>query len=334
MSPLDRIRLLGGAARFAELGTSRYQLARLVERGDLVLVDRGCYALPGAPPDIVTAARTNTTVGCISAVQMHDPACPVRDRVTHLTIDRRRGHRPRVGTGTRLHYGAPTPSVEIRGTATRLAPLERAVVQAAQCQPYDQVVTMLDHLVHERGPQLLEPVLTLLGRTRPGRARALASDVDGSSRSPMETALRLHLRRAGLAVAAAPVVPGVGEVDFIVEGVLIVELDGYQYHSDRLAYRTDRRRDRQALRLGLATARFAFEDSDPARVLREIVPICRSLRRTPLEISASVPADTVDQLAERRSIWVGPSSRATGWRHLTGVDALTVRRGLPDRVIW
>ena len=40
------------------------------------------------------------------------------------------------------------------------------------------------------------------------------------------------------------------------------------------------------------------------------------------------------KLAEARSDWTGPGARRTGWRHLTGVDAATVRRSLPAPVVW
>lgn len=329
MTPVEQIGRLGGAARFAELDASRYQLKQLVSLGVLVQPARGCYALPGAPPALIAATRANATLTCVSAVDLIDPTAPVRRSGVHLALPPHRGRRSRTGPHTRVHY----EHVERTGR-TRIATLEDAAARVAQCQPYDDAVVVLDHLTHRHGPDFLERVLRAVARARPSRALALSADVDGRARSPMETRVRLHLRRVGLAVAVAPRVPGVGEVDLLVEGVLVVELDGYEYHSDRLAYRTDRRRDRASLRLGLATVRFAFEDSDPDRVLREIIPICRVLRRAGLAPASSVPASVTEQLESQRSTWVGPGARATGWRHLTGLDAAALRRAMPALVEW
>ncbi len=329
MTTLDRIRQLGGAARFAEIGASRHHLARMVGRGELVQSGRGCYAVPDAPPVLVAAVAAGARVTCVSALRLLDPTAPVSAEGHHLAIRRHRGHRPIVPVGTRLHYES---SVPVGGR--RIVTLEQAAISAALCQPYDSAVVILDHLARTRGTTFLDTVVAGVGRARPSRARALACDVDDRARSPMETRVRLHLRRAGLAVAVAPFVPGVGEVDLIVEGVLVVELDGYGFHSDRVTFRGDRRRDRSSLRVGMPTARFAFEDADPHRVLREITPICRALRQHPYDPGPTVPKATLALLAEARSDWTGPGARRTGWRHLTGVDAATVRRSLPAPVVW
>lgn len=329
MTTLDRIRHLGGAARFVEIGTSRHHLARMVARGDLRQIGRGSYALPDAPSALVVAVLANAHLTCVSALRLIDPEVPVREVSPHLAVRRHTGHRPIVPVGTRLHYETGPPVGK-----GRIVPLEQAAACAALCQPYDSIVVALDHLARTRGSSFVDAVVERVRRSRPSRARALACDVDGRARSPIETMVRLHLRRAGLAVAVAPFVPGVGEVDLIVEGVLVVELDGYRFHSDRTTFRGDRRRDRTSLRVGLPTARFAFEDSDPARVLREILPICRTLRAHPIDPGDAVPSATRTLLAQERSTWLGPEARATGWRHLTGVDAVVVRRGMPAPVTW
>jgi very-short-patch-repair endonuclease len=53
---------------------------------------------------------------------------------------------------------------------------------------------------------------------------------------------------------------GVGRVDLLVDGVLVVELDGFEHHSDRAHYRNDRRRANALTCLGLRLVRFTYED--------------------------------------------------------------------------
>ena len=83
--------------------------------------------------------------------------------------------------------------------------------------------------------------------------------VDARSGSLPESLLRVALVDAGLPVEPQAHVPGVGRVDFLVDGV-IVEVDGFAYHSGRDQYREDRRRDRAAHRLGYVVLRYTFEE--------------------------------------------------------------------------
>ncbi len=98
------------------------------------------------------------------------------------------------------------------------------------------------------------------------RPRAVAAAVDPLSGSVLETLLRLLLRgvvppplsqfeirdRVGMFVA---------RVDLCWPAVrLVVEADGYAYHSDRAAYRRDRERLNQLERLGWRVLRFTWED--------------------------------------------------------------------------
>jgi len=53
---------------------------------------------------------------------------------------------------------------------------------------------------------------------------------------------------------------GVGRVDFVVDGWLIIECDSGQFHSDWEAQKRDRRRDLAAARLGYSTVRLLAED--------------------------------------------------------------------------
>ncbi len=102
----------------------------------------------------------------------------------------------------------------------------------------------------------------LLG-ARNGRARAALAAVDLTGESPIEVVARLLLRKAGLNVEPQVTIPGVGRVgrvDFLVEGFLVVEIDGAASHSDRRALRNDRRRNNMMVINGYAVLRFRYED--------------------------------------------------------------------------
>ncbi|PFG18584.1 hypothetical protein ATL40_0124 [Serinibacter salmoneus] len=329
MEPMEELRRCGGAARFSELRSSRWRLSQHIARGDIVQPSRGCYALPGAHPGLTAATRTNTVLSCVSALAVLDPDIPVHAYRPHLSAPPNRARLRQSGVNARWHYEHVTPSHR-----PRVACLEDAASRMALCQEYDNVVVVLDYLARRHGPDFLERVLRAVESIKPSRARALRVDVTGRSRSPMETTVRLALRRAGFCVAQNVFVPGVGEVDFVIEGVLVVELDGYTYHSGRKPFRDDRRRDRQALRLGMPVVRFAFEDADPARIQREITPTCRGLRSSEMPTDPDLPVECLRELKRLRQTWTAPETRASGWRHLRDADAAAVRRVLPPTVPW
>lgn len=67
-----------------------------------------------------------------------------------------------------------------------------------------------------------------------------------------------------------------GEVDLLVAGVLVVELDGYSFHSDRKQFARDRWRDRELLKRNLPVARFTRADVLGGRVAREVPALLQS----------------------------------------------------------
>lgn len=303
---LARVRRLGGAARYREIGAERHVLARLVGRGELVRIGRGCYAVPGASAAITRAVLLNAVLCCVSALRHHGVDVPGDESVVHCCVPSRRGghpHRP----GTRLHYG----EVERDGDVPVATVLD-ALVAAVRCLAYDDVVALFDLTCDRPGAPTLEEVLDrVAGRSR-GMAEALRVDVDTRARSRVETVIRLALRRAGLRVAAGVRIPGVGEVDLLVEGRIVVELDGFAYHGDRTAYRGDRRRDRALLRLGLVPIRFAWEDCTPEIVVEAVRDVLDVVREGALAPHGSTPAWVADQVEWARAQAMRPSGRASG----------------------
>jgi very-short-patch-repair endonuclease len=70
----------------------------------------------------------------------------------------------------------------------------------------------------------------------------------------------------------------VGFVDFLVEGCLVVEVDGFGFHSGRAEFRRDRARDRVMLRNGFPTLRIPADE------------VLADARAAALEVMAAVVA--------------------------------------------
>jgi very-short-patch-repair endonuclease len=89
----------------------------------------------------------------------------------------------------------------------------------------------------------------------PMRFRALLSLVDPSAESGPETFMRLILRALGVSFHTQVYIDGVGRVDFVVEGWLIVECDSRGFHEGWDKQVEDRRRDMAAAKRGYVTIR-------------------------------------------------------------------------------
>lgn len=117
-------------------------------------------------------------------------------------------------------------------------------------------------VVHRRAA-LSDGLLTTLeqtGRTAPSGRSALAA-ADGRSQSNGETVVRVTLAQVGIDAEPQAWIACVGCVDLLVDGWLVIEVDGLAYHSDAAAFANDRRRDAELLRRGYRVLRITWRDA-------------------------------------------------------------------------
>lgn len=241
---------------------------------------RGLYALPTADPALVAARAAGGVSTCLSTAQAL--GLPLRSRpvAPHVAVPQTRGTlltpHPRVVVHRDAHIST--------GADPRSVPLPLALAHATKCLPTPDAVALVDGALHRGLVDLADlrayrPRVGVVGFERVLRL------ADGSAQSFPESLARLALRSTGLRVLTQVHVPGVGRVDFLVEGLVIVEIDGRAFHTDRVQFVEDRRRDRAALRQGLLTLRFTAADAlGPTHELRSSVTSAahqaRALART------------------------------------------------------
>lgn len=168
------------------------------------------------------------------------------------------------------------------GTPLHAVSLIDAVGESIRCQEPRASLATLDSLLHHRLLGMND--LVELFSTLPSRFRALLGLVDASAESGPETFMRLILRTLGVPFESQVHIRGVGRVDFVVDGWLIIECDSREFHAGWDAQATDRRRDITAARSGYVTVRpLAADIMDRADSVRE------ALR------------DVIDALGPRRS---------------------------------
>jgi very-short-patch-repair endonuclease len=247
-------------AELRSAGWSKTRTAEAVSTGELTAVRRGHYATAAAPPQVVRAVR----VGRVATATTAGPALglwtPDDDRL-HVALAPNAGrlHDPDDSTkpfedrgDVVLHWTDRISSTT--GRATGIAPLLVLLQHSVRVLRPELAIAMLDSALHVR--LLRERELPSLAAVLPAHLAAVVRMADGRCESGMESIACYLLRLAGLRVEPQVMIPGVGRVDLLVEGRLIVELDGRQWHDTPIATGRDRRRDAAAAIQRYRTLRF------------------------------------------------------------------------------
>ncbi len=94
---------------------------------------------------------------------------------------------------------------------------------------------------------------------RNGKAREVLRWVDRGADSMLETLARTYFRRAGIHVQPQFYLDGVGYMDLLLDGWLLVELDG-RHHADWRQVKKDHRRTNSSVVQGYTVLRYYYSD--------------------------------------------------------------------------
>ena len=237
-----------------EHGLSRRQIRDEVRRGGLVPLREGVFVTHGCPSECAEAVRARGRLACVS--ELRRLGVFVRDRhARHIHIERTSARLPPPPIGWRVHRRRLVRAVHPRSMSVDAFD---ALIDAVQCQDPRAAVATLDSALHQgilRGDELDE-----LFDALPRRYRRLRALLDSRAESGPETLVRLMLRGLGCSIEVQVRIHGVGRVDLVVDGWLIIECDSKEFHSDWDAQKRDRRRDLAAAKLGYCTLRLVAED--------------------------------------------------------------------------
>ncbi len=227
------LRGLGGAARtdtVLQLGVSAAQLARALRGRQVWQPGPDVLAVHGAPRAFVQAVCRGGVLTCVSAAG-HFGLWRVREpRQLHLALEPQ--HPVLHSRLTRPAAGPPVAGVE------------EVLIHALLCLPMPESVVLVESAVNRglASPELLRR--TLLAGTggatvSVGCALAALNLVQPGSSSVLEILARVVFRRFGFDVATQVWISGVGIVDFLLEGCLIVELGGAEVDLHKSQFRSD-----------------------------------------------------------------------------------------------
>jgi very-short-patch-repair endonuclease len=276
----------------AERGLTRHSISRLVAGGELVRLRNGRYVPAHIHADLVAAGRLGGRLDCVSLLT----ALGVFVRVAHpLHVQFEPGTTrlpPR--RGVVAHWRRS--SAERRALA---ADLIEALAQACRCQSPRDAVATLDSAWHHG--LIDEDGIAAIFARLPRRYRTLRELLDRRSESGAETLVRLLLRGLGVDVEVQVEIPGVGRVDLVVDGWLIVECDSRAFHEGWEAQKRDRARDMAAAALGYTTVRPIAED-----ILYRLPEVLAAMKaivaHPPRRVGVQDSTDRTSKSPERRRI--------------------------------
>lgn len=229
-------------------------LTAAVRSGQLVRARGGCYLAPETAADVVTAVRIGGRLACVSALAARGAFVRAVD-MPHVHLERSQSRLRPAAVPVRMHW---------RGLARRPHPAAAcveafdAVIQAIECQAPRDAVATVDSALHLG--LIREDELDELFAHVSQRKKSLRSLVDGRAEAGTETLVRLMLRGLGADTDIQVKIGGVGRVDLVVNGWLVIECDSREFHSSWEAQRADRRRDQKLAALGYVVYRPIAED--------------------------------------------------------------------------
>lgn len=267
-----------GALRRRDLAldrTSRRALRDLVEEG--AVVERGGVVFaPGTDWPLIACRMLGGLLTCHSALAYYSlPELPHPGTV-HVAIPSSRG-RVRPLAGVVVHR---EPARWPPGMSPPVAPPRLLVARMLRCAEETPAVVVADAALR-RGLVSRAELAAMLRSNRSGGPlghRRLARCRE-KARSPIESIARLELEDAGHSVEVGVDVPGVGEVDMLVDDRLLVETDGYQFHSSKGDWSNDRRREQRLIAQGRLWVRLTYDDVMSGRTVPVVEAALNGLRR-------------------------------------------------------
>jgi very-short-patch-repair endonuclease len=249
------LRRRGGLATRTQLramGQSARRIRAAVESGEVLRHGRSWVALPDANREATRAVAARGILGGESAlrsyriwVSKHTGTCIV----SAPTASRL----PSLDPGEYRLWRADPPAPRTPWRVGVVDALAEYLPRIAD--PRDAAAT-LDSALNRR---LLTPDdLERLMRRMPRRIRRLRPRLDGRAESGLETMLRLAIRDEGWTVESQVEITGVGRVDLVIDGWLVIEADGSGWHDDHEAIERDRERNGALVLRGYRWHRFGY----------------------------------------------------------------------------
>jgi len=273
-------------AELLAAGHTRRSIQAAIRSGAIVHVRRDRYVTADAGELVIKAVRVGGRLTCLSLLAMLG-VFVLENRRLHVHVgprngrlrdpgDKRKRLVSRGAQSTVLHWSR---LIEPVGARCAVAIVD-AAAHAVRCQAPRAAVATLDSLLNKG--LITQMQLHEMFTSLPARFTALENLVDGRAESGPETLVRLMARMLGCDIRLQVSFDGIGRVDLLLDGWLVVECDSKEFHSDWAAQVRDRERDLALAALGYVTIRLTaaaimYRPDDVFAALRGLVSSRRAL---------------------------------------------------------
>lgn len=265
--PHDLLARLGGLARGTQLqeyGVSRVQLAKAVRSGTIERVRPGVFATHGIAAAEREAARHGGALTCSAALRQLGVWVMSPAAEPHVWVGRSGRIHPHAGCRCVSHF--------FRHGRARVGvvEVETALLHLHRCEGDESFFASFESAW--RKGKLTQSARLRIRAALPAHARWLVDFARPDADSGLESLLRLRLHLLGIRLDCQVTISGVGRVDFVVDGHLIIEVDGKENHDGATERHKDLVRDAAASALGYETLRF-----DYAQIIHDWPTVQRSI---------------------------------------------------------
>ncbi|HEY5221579.1 MAG TPA: DUF559 domain-containing protein [Microbacteriaceae bacterium] len=231
-------------------GYTRYELRAALAQGRVTRIRRDWLAVSSAPADLRTAAQVGGRIACLSVAKRLE-LWTIDDKFQHLRVSPHSTYK--TSKGQRLHWSRDIVPV---GRYTLVEPIENALVQIADCQPFENALVVWDSALN-RGLTSEDELAQLPLRSEAARAVRAASTCFADS--GIETLPVSRLTLIGITVRQQVVLCG-HAVDGLIGERLVLQIDGYAHHSSAEQRRSDIAHDRALVRRGYTVFRYDYKE--------------------------------------------------------------------------
>ncbi len=267
MSLVETVARLGGLAsrrQLAALGHGRHVIDNALKGGGLLPIRPGWVGTKSANRLSVMAVLRGGRLTGATALRSYGvwAGCDLRVRIQLERDSHRRVQLPATplaafappqhDAGDLVLEWAPHSPTGSDVAAWRVT-LADALIRFAKHESDEQIVAAIESAVHER--LLSRAAVASLFSRLPRRLRRLRTRLDFLSESGLESIARFRLEDLGFHVQSQVQI-GPDRVDLVIDGWLVIELDGDRWHDPA----KDRRRTNRLIRAGYRVLRFGYFD--------------------------------------------------------------------------
>ncbi len=280
MDAYQYVRDRGGIVTTAQLRRARRDAETFLARPDVKVVGNLAF-LPGVVhADQVRARLHGGVITCVSAARHHGIPLRGQPGVVHLAVPSSRTRVRNRGSRTDVVVHRETQPISTSAGRVWLADPATTVNRMLLCCDEVDAVIALDHVLTRKTVRTEQIRVPGTGPSARRVRRAVARCRPGA-RSLLETVARLDLEDAGIPVEVAVRIDGVGEVDMLVGGKIVVETDG-KGHAEELQWLADRERDLRLAERGFVVVRLTYKQVMAGRTVPVVRRMLAGLEQMPV----------------------------------------------------